>query len=808
MNSKSDWFAAPRIFAVLAVALVLLAPCAAFAADPLPFPRTMYKPADIERAKQNIARHPWARQQWDAIRRSADYLLPMSREQLRDHISDKTGISHFKCPEDGQYFLHNYANFTDPGRRTLKCKNCGAEFTLDESAPEGFNVNSVIRSRRLAWVMGGIDAAAIAYQITGDRRYAEQASVLIERYAEVYKGYKTNNSIRQRWEVIPPDPQFSKVDGWGLHDAAIMRKVLLAYDLIHDSGVLTPEQITVIDRDLVAYGRDYYLAGYQNTTDPQGRTGPLWATTAIQDQGPKWWCLAAMGALLGDEKTLQLMVDSYGELLDPSNGFFYEDGTFFEGSADYTKQFMSHSLGTPEIIRGNLPLDIYSNPKCALLANCFSWFVDVLLPDGTIPAINDSHRGSTYPESYAEIAWSNYGNRKALAYLRDRWGANLDKGDRYSLLFRPPDAASAEPGEPYSRQSHHFPGMGLMILRANESANAQTMAWLDYGAYKPVGKPARHKHLDYMNIGLYAAGEEMLTEFGYSHDPNWYLSFQHGPWSHNTVMELARDQTDKGEALLWAPTDGAQMAEAGRAGKESRFLALLPRQAAPPLLVDIFRCDGLTSATWLAHARTDKLQIEGAGELAPVKLPHPFAEARGGRPTGDITATWTFDQDRSLRLVQLCDEATTFATAFSPPEEDLIDPLDYEETSGGPKPGVNPPKRAHLHVHADGADPIFVSVFAPTSGAPLPLGVEPLEETGDPGTIALRIVSGDETFIVIHNPAGGKAEAGGLALQGRAGVLALRAAQPAWLSIGGAKTVTAAGETLEAGEHGYASRRW
>ena len=803
------WITPPRLHRALALGLALFGLSAAATAAPAPaFPRTMYKAADIERAKQNIERHPWAKAQWETIRKSAEPLLAMSRDELRAHISDKTGISHFKCPKDGQYFLWYYSDFTDNTHNTLKCKNCGAEYTLDESAPEGYNVNSVIRSRRLAWVVGGLDAAGIAYQITGDRRYAEKAAILIERYAEVYKGHKTNDSVRQRWQEIPPHPYHAKADGWAFRDAAHMQKMLLAYDLIHDSGVLTLQQIEMIDRDLVAYTRDCYLAGYENTTDPQGRTGPLWASPSIQDQGYKWWCVAATGALLNDTKTLQLMVDTYADLLNPANGYFYEDGTFFQGSADYNKQFLSPSLGTPEIIRGNLPVDIYSDPRCKLLGNCFGWMVDYMLPNGTILAINDSHRGSTYPENYAEIAWLNYGNQKALAYLKDQWGADLSKGDRYSLFFRAPDAVAGSGNVAYSRDSHHLQGMGLMILRADEPTTGQAMAWLDYGAYRPVGKPAAHKHRDYLNIGLYAAGEEMLTEYGYSHDPDWYLAFQQGPWSHVSALELAGGHRDKGEPHHWAPTPDAKMAEAGRSGKESRFLALIPRGKASPLVVDIFRCDGLSSATWLMHARSDTLALEGTGDLTTATLPHPFTEAKSAVLPGNLAAAWTFERGQSLRLAQLGGVGRKVTTAFAPPEEDKIDPLDYEETTRQAKPGVNPPKRAHIVINDGGQDPVFISVLDPGKGERPALRVERLDVTGDARAIALRITAGDESFVVIHNPAGGKAEAAGLALDGRAAVLAERHGRPGWLSLGGAKSAMVGARTLTANAEGTASQRW
>ena len=151
----------------------------------------------------------------------------------------------------------------------------------------------------------------------------------------MFKGYRVSMVHRNQW-LDRPDPYYAKIAGWKLREMRIMRSVLLAYDLVHDSGALSPAQVEKIDRDLVAYTRDYLIQGY-------GPGGPA-SADSLQDQGPSWWVLAACGALLGDRATLDLMVDAFEQILDPANGLFYEDGTFFQGSPAYQNQFLDSIL--------------------------------------------------------------------------------------------------------------------------------------------------------------------------------------------------------------------------------------------------------------------------------------------------------------------------------------------------------------------------------------------------------------------------------------------------------------------------------
>jgi hypothetical protein len=119
------------------------------------------------------------------------------------------------------------------------------------------------------------------------------------------------------------------------------------------------------------------------------------------------------------------------------------------------------------------------------LRRCYTWFLDAVFPDGTLPAANDSHVGERIPLSWSEIATIRYRDPKALRHLKEAWGDALEGGTLYSLFYRDPDMGVEGPGTPYAVESVHLPGKGMMILRdaepsaeggARVTASPRTMA--------------------------------------------------------------------------------------------------------------------------------------------------------------------------------------------------------------------------------------------------------------------------------------------------------------------------------------------
>lgn len=768
-NRLSVW--APALILVLAVS-------PAPAQPPACYPCTMYKAEDIARAKQNIARYEWARKWYQGVVDSSARCATMDDATLRSYISEQTPILSVKCPVcgNGPWYWYDVL----PQASGIRCKSCGSEFLWDpDDTTEDFNVQGVIRYERLHSVTGPAYGLALRYQLDGDLDAARKASVLIERMAEVFKGYRMNKVNRNEW-MDTNDPYYGRIGGWKYREAGELRSIIHAYDLIHDSGVFTPQQHAMIERDLIAHVRDYFLQSY-------GEAGLLGNQT-LQDQGHAWWCLAACAAILGDTDTLQLMVHTFEQMLGPDSWVFYEDGTFYEGTYAYQGQFIGGIWPIPEILRGNLDVDIYSNPKCALWEKVLTWYLDGIFPDGTMPAIADAHVGYRPLADWSEIAHTRYGNRKALRHLRDTRGDLSATGGEFAVFYRDPDAAAVEdPGEPYGLESTHLAGMGLMILRDEASPKPSTMAFLDYGPLLPKN----HKQRDYGNFGLWACGLEMVSEIGYAHQPVWVNRWQGTPIAHNTVLELA-SQEQKGESMLWCINGGCRMAEAGLPGSNSRFIAMLLRPGGAPVIVDIFRVSGPAQvSTWAMHARSSDWTVTGIDDLQPVQVDEPLRNGRQGIAARDISATWSFATQNHavLRAIMLATTPAEVTLSECPPEEDEV--LKAHVSGGNPRPGVEMHYRGHIQIKR--ANPaVFVTVYAPgdaTHLSDLAAELVPVEGRPDAVGVDLRCADGAR-FMLIHAPEPGPVTCRGLTVDGRAGAVCLIDSAARWLSLAGGGTAS------------------
>ena len=762
-----------RDVSLAALLLFALAVSPASAQPPAGYPCTMYKAEDIARARQNIARHEWARKWYQGIIQGSTACLQMDDATLRSYISEQTPILSVKCPTcgNGPWYWYDIL----PQVSGIRCKSCSSEFLWDpDDTTEDFSVQGVIRYERLHSVTGPAYGLGLRYQIDGDVEAARKAAVLIERMAEVFKGYRMNRVNRNEW-MDTNDAYYGRIGGWKYREAGELCGIIHAYDLIHDSGVFTPQQHAMIERDLIAHVRDYFLHSY-------GDAGLLGNQT-LQDQGHAWWCLAACAAILGDTDTLQLMVETFEQMLGPDSWVFYEDGTFYEGTYAYQGQFIGGIWPIPEILRGNLDVDIYSNPRCALWEKVLTWYLDGIFPDGTLPAIADAHVGYRPVVDWSEIAYTRYGNRKALRHLRDTWGDISATGGEFAVFYRDPDMGSvADEGEPYGLEITHLTGMGLMILRDEAGPKPTTMAFLDYGPLLP----RNHKQKDYGNFGLWACGLEMVSEIGYAHQPAWVNRWQGTPIAHNTVIELA-SQEQKGEPMLWCINGRCRMAEAGLPGSNSRFIAMLLRPEGAPVIVDIFRVSGPAEvSTWALHARSSDWTVTGIDDLQPVQVEEPLRNGRQGVAAGDISATWTFATENHavLRAMMLADSPAEVTLSECPPEEDEV--LKAHVSGGNPRPGVEMPYRGHIQIKRPNPA-VFVTVYAPGDDAhPSDVVAELVPVDRRPDAVGVDLQCADGTrFVLLHAPEPGPVSCRGLTVDGRAGAVCLVNGAARWLSLAG-----------------------
>jgi hypothetical protein len=521
-----------------------LAPRATYKPDsPLPpraAPRTLLDAQDIVRMKQWSEKYAWARDARDQIIKSADayparYLqkynlttpdLPPTGGQwalwyicpdgLRLQYQPMHTPPHF-CPSDGKY----YASPTFTNRPTL----------YDEVIYQNRHLDLASSARDLG----------LAYALTGEKKYADNAATILRAYAKAYPTYPPHNT---EGKVAKNG---GKATAQTLDEAQFAISLAWAYDLI--GATLTPNDHQSIAENVLRpaaaniQGNRTKLSNWQT-----------WHNAA----------LAAIGFALNDDK---LVHDAY---YDPENGFFVQiqngaaqDGFWWEGSWGYhffTTQPMLYLAEMGE--RAGIETYAQPNLRALLLAP-----LQMAMPDLRLPAFNDD--GGTTLAAHAwmyEIGYQRYRDPAMLALLRGArpWQALLWGAETLPTADRQPQMESVL-----------FSKAGFAILRAGGATDPRYLAF----KFGPHG--GGHGHYDKLNYVTAAFGRVLAFDPG-THS---YAAAAHRAWdkvalAHNTVVVDEQNQAEATGNLrhyLAFPAFALATADAGDAYKTAsltRTLAL------------------------------------------------------------------------------------------------------------------------------------------------------------------------------------------------------------------------------------------
>ncbi|MBI3946587.1 MAG: heparinase II/III family protein, partial [Armatimonadetes bacterium] len=191
----------------------------------------LYKPKDIQNARENIERHAWARSILDGWKSSTAFALQKDRPFFEAMISDLTPGSFYgqNCPAcvgrlspmgGSRVFTWRieapdqlvctccgtvYPNPDYPETGKIVCARMGQTFTYyqtegerahpEERAKHALRWNnrpvptsfsSTIRFARSRWAAGSLLRLAKLYALTDDIRYAERAAWILDRFATVF----------------------------------------------------------------------------------------------------------------------------------------------------------------------------------------------------------------------------------------------------------------------------------------------------------------------------------------------------------------------------------------------------------------------------------------------------------------------------------------------------------------------------------------------------------------------------------------------------------------------------------------------
>ena len=583
-------------------------------------PTVFITPEDMQRAKINISRYPWARQIADAVRREADSWLGRDDDWLRGVVPPPGAAFTYGltgCPVCGAFWgpwARDAATFDRPGGVT--CRN---GHRLPDAAHPDSGTGYVAPDGRIHYIVGAYNAWVVetltfkalenlvhAFTLTGDERYAAKASVILDALAAIYP-----SCHKGCWDY-PSTPPSGRLDRPWYQASRVLIHYVDQYDQLFPSKSLDLPSVIGgmsrrqnIEENLLKDGGAYCYE--------QSKIGRLNNGEADYERGA-----LAVGVCLGIPEYVRWAADGpYGirVLLENNIG---RDGDYFEVTsmyADHTRE-LYFTFAEPLLhYRGSAypaGLNLYQNPK----------FIRYLEPHnlpihgaGHMPRYGDAppdlirrdvpsrpfdrsdydfleklYARTANPEIGALLSWladgkfdwlrslASSGDPSGLTIPDRRMSAGMsiyrEPGDRLGggfsdrlwMLFNAgaPPAATKELSQDWRRRllASDFQGQkGMAILRAGEGENAQALL-LRYG-------PAlNHGHLDDLNINYFARGYELTYDLGYGStaasqtQTNWSKQTA----SHNLVVVDEKSQreggTTGGSLQLFADTPAVRAIEA------------------------------------------------------------------------------------------------------------------------------------------------------------------------------------------------------------------------------------------------------
>ena len=225
------WMSRSVLFPVLlCLPAVLLMACKSVQAQP----RTMYKPGDIENARQNLQRYRWAEDIVSGWKKGVGFAMQQDRMFFDTLIPELTPGTHYgqNCPHcvgkqslmGGGHFDWRiddpdeiicsacgtaYPNAQYPETGVLECPRMGRRFTYYETPeevadpenraehalkwlgdrPTMTSFSGHIRDRKVGWAREQALTLAKLYAVTGEMGYAERVVWILDRFARVFPNY-------------------------------------------------------------------------------------------------------------------------------------------------------------------------------------------------------------------------------------------------------------------------------------------------------------------------------------------------------------------------------------------------------------------------------------------------------------------------------------------------------------------------------------------------------------------------------------------------------------------------------------------
>lgn len=702
-----------------------------------------------------------------------------------------------QCPVDGAWYPSN--DFASGDMTSGDFPDDGTGYKKDGDTY--YFLGEYSHMIYLTAVRGGLDRMSQLYAITGDRKYARKAAVLLLRIAQQFP----NSTDKKDRCYKPPYKPYSGLITDYIWSCGDMSSLATAYDLLFDA-LDDPEIVAFASRKIPEIKTGDGIRGYVDRNIIRVGAQALIDGAIVGNFGMHQRTAAILSLVMDDVEgknhpdSREMMDWLYYKATGPARTFarnsLLKDGGGAESTgynssrlqmlavADYVEKLRARH---PDAFPTAKYPDLLSEPKMKAMAD---YFTDMVLLDRFFPSVGDASGEQIKPVDVPRTRKTAMGSA-AQFYRRfgeDRFAQMLISPEgnvsHPSIYERPVDekvkAVVERIGQFPKRTTAMLDGYGIAFARSGEEED-QRVAWMYYGG------SVQHAHQDYLSLSYDAKGLVLIPELGYP--KSWdFRIWETGILSHNTVTidkqpGLTREygrllalQSAPGVQLIDAELDPYRPNEQPFGDPDRlyrRTTLLVDLSPEDSYVADIFRVKGGTEHWQSWHGAPVKHSFEGPkmtaqakGTLAGEDIEYnTFTRGSDGRPQldpmclftdverGKASGPWSLDYDMGIRQVHtritgLPEAGTELVTATGRPPSD---PNDYSIRYAFACRKGDPPLQSQ-----------FLTVIEPYAGKRLVGKIERLQPEGHglPGfpPVGIRVASGaTEDIIISTGAAAGKA---------------------------------------------------
>ncbi|MDA0745058.1 MAG: heparinase II/III family protein [bacterium] len=674
--------------------------------DQVVHPAATIKPADIERARENIQQHTWAQHYVETLRKSAENIAKqISPAYLETMIEPTTPGCVGPCPACRAKGLPWHPNgqwsWSPENPNNLRCSVCDTVFPNAEFPEDivikstwgkgqtftfvggdtfkcfGYHnarpsISGITRARKVAHVTGQLQDLAIAYALTQNPHYAHATKAILLRFADVFPEYLVRAGYGYG-EYAGMDPHIAAEHILDLPEDELVyppnkpdRKIFTGYwsaSRIGTSGMDGGWVVRVADAySLTCTAQENGIPVYNLDERLRIERDVLLESTYLAACDPainnksvgNRAGAAVVGMCVGHPGLVHFGLDGFVRTV---NEWFLPDGGTSESPA-YAMMTMSgirpfalafRNYSDPPGYTGSNRLDGFDACRDTLYGDCWQALVWTLQGNLLFPPSADSYQSTTIGTPFADLLALAYPTDAHVALLKEVIARDESGGTQQSAVFYRNPNLAAHPAPPFDLPDTLFPYLAQGHLRTGENGR-DSLAMLnaaDYGG---------HHHLDALNLYYWKDGHELLSDLGYLWDhPDKYQTARTG--AHNLVLIDGKDQTGRGRLGTFhlfstTPSIKAMEASSDGYGPDSlyrRTCVQINHGPSGSYLLDIFRASGEQRADYIFHGPHSNYHINGlklnpAGEQSVTGEADPvLTDVRQGHNQNPWSITWTFE---------------------------------------------------------------------------------------------------------------------------------------------------------------------